>query len=274
MTRYALFSGFLDCLCTLFAILSLWHSFYERLEVDVFIPDFEGGHRRVFGHMLPVRLDRCANCFLSVSRPRTCRASRDFDTGGQPFKVPFPGSRERFVKVVDVKNQVALRCGEAAEVHDVAIAARLHAKPGRGGSRQIKSHYGRGAAQKSEGRFAHSAIANREQLRNSLRIRIHQKLDRIRSIRRRFPDRMTLAGYFSAQCAAHLQPRFGRSTSQSTNIRTTHSRSHFRTRGRTIDCDRKTIFFAPREIDDQLSVADFLVRATSIVSDWPKDRLL
>src|SRR5262249_16348788 len=55
---------------------------------------------------------------------------------------------------------------------------------------------------------------------------------------------MTLAGYFSAQCAAHLQPRFGRSTSQSTNIRTTHSRSHFRTRGRTVDCDRKTIFFA------------------------------
>src|SRR5262245_18280725 len=50
MTLYALFSGFLDGLSNLFAILSLWHSFYERLEVDAFIPDFECGQRRVFGH--------------------------------------------------------------------------------------------------------------------------------------------------------------------------------------------------------------------------------
>src|SRR5262245_4895165 len=245
MTRYALFLRLRDGLCTLFAILSLWHSLYERFEVDVFIPDLQRGHHCVFGHMLSVGLNSCANGSLAVFRSRTRRASRDFDTGGQPFKVPFPRSWERFVKVVDVKNQVALRRGEAAEVHDVAIAARLHAKPGPGGLRQIKSHYGRGAAQESEGRFAHSSIANREQLRNSPRIRIHQNLDRIRSIQGRFPDRMTLARHLSAHGAARLQPRFERSTSQSANIRTTHSRSHFRTCGWTGDCDRRRICFTP-----------------------------
>src|SRR6266850_623940 len=162
MTRYALFSGLCDGLCTLFAILSLRHSLYERVEVDVFIPDLKRRHRRIFGHMLPVRLNRYANGSLAVFRPRTCRASRDLDTGGQPFKVPFPRSRERFVKVVDVKNQVALGRCESTEVHDVAITARLHAKPGRGRLRQIESHYRCSAAQESEGRLAHSRIPNGE----------------------------------------------------------------------------------------------------------------
>src|SRR5262249_41594295 len=89
--------------------------------------------------MLPVGFDRCANGSLAIFRPGTCRASRDFNTGGQPFKVPFPRSRERFVEIVDVENQVSLGRRESAEVHDVAITARLHAKLGRGGLRQSKA---------------------------------------------------------------------------------------------------------------------------------------
>src|SRR5262249_321925 len=225
----------LDGLCTLFAVLSLRHSLYERFEVNVFIPDLERGHRCIFRHMLPVGLNRCANGSLAVFRPGTCRASRDLNTGGQPFKVLFPRSWGGFGEVVDVENEVSLGRRESAEVHDVAITTRLHAKPGRRGLRQIKSHYRGGAAQESEGRFAHSRIPNREQLGNSPLVRVNQKLNRIRSIRRRFPDTMTLAGSFTAQCAARLQPRFRRSTSQSANISSTHSPSHFRTHGRTVD---------------------------------------
>src|SRR5262249_45776581 len=94
MTRYTLFFGFLDGPCSLFRVLSLRHSLYERFEVNVFIPDLERGHRCIFRHMLPVGLNRCANGSLAVFRPGTCRASRDLNTGGQPFKVPFPRSWE------------------------------------------------------------------------------------------------------------------------------------------------------------------------------------
>ena len=42
------------------------------------------------------------------------------------------GRRQGLVEIVDVEEDVALRRGEAAEVHQVSVAAGLHAKSGCG----------------------------------------------------------------------------------------------------------------------------------------------
>ena len=46
------------------------------------------------------------------------------------------GAGQRLVEVVDVEDDVALRRGEAAEVQQMRVAARLHAQPGCRGGRE------------------------------------------------------------------------------------------------------------------------------------------
>ncbi len=60
-------------------------------------------------------------------------AGGDDNAGRQSLDVPLPGSGQRFIEVVDVEENVALRRGEAAEIHQVSVATGLHAKSGRRG---------------------------------------------------------------------------------------------------------------------------------------------
>ena len=53
----------------------------------------------------------------------------DLDAGCQALDVPFPGSGERLIEVVDIKDQLTFRRGEPAEVRQVRIAAQLHMQP-------------------------------------------------------------------------------------------------------------------------------------------------
>nr|GFD53734.1 hypothetical protein [Tanacetum cinerariifolium] len=47
----------------------------------------------------------------------------------QALEVPLPGAGVRLVEVIDAEQQVALGCGEAAEVHQVAVAADRRDQP-------------------------------------------------------------------------------------------------------------------------------------------------
>ncbi len=55
-------------------------------------------------------------------------ARGDDDAGRKSLDVPLPGSGQGFVEIVDVEKDVALRRGEAAEIHEVGVAAGLHPK--------------------------------------------------------------------------------------------------------------------------------------------------
>ena len=54
--------------------------------------------------------------------------SRDDNAGRESLNVPLPRRRQCFIEIVDVEEDVALRRGETAEVHQVSVAARLNAK--------------------------------------------------------------------------------------------------------------------------------------------------
>ena len=59
---------------------------------------------------------------------------RDHDARREPLEIPLEWGRQRLVEVVDVEDDVALRRREAAEVHQVRVAAGLHADPAASGS--------------------------------------------------------------------------------------------------------------------------------------------
>src|SRR5208282_1730808 len=122
------------------AVPGLRNSIQKLLEIDSLIPHLERRHCRTLAHMLAVGANRRSNSVLPIPGSNAGGAPRDFDTHGQALDVPFPGSRDRFVEIDDIENQVALRRCERSEVHYVAVAARLDAKSGPGSLGQIECH--------------------------------------------------------------------------------------------------------------------------------------
>ena len=94
-------------------------------------------------------------------------AGGDDDAGRQALDVPLPGSGQSFIEIVDVEEDVALRRGEAAEIHKVSVAAGLHAKSGRRGRREIGRHERGRPAIEGERRLGHAGEADRDQLLDS-----------------------------------------------------------------------------------------------------------
>jgi hypothetical protein len=105
----------------------------------------------------------------------------------QPLEIPLPRCRQRLVEVVDVKNDPPLRRSEPAEVHQMAIAARLHVDAGRRRVRKIRRHDGRGAAVERERRLHHPPVSERQKLRHPPPGRRHEQIDRIAPASRRLP---------------------------------------------------------------------------------------
>jgi hypothetical protein len=116
--------------------------------------------------------------------------SRDDNAGRQPLNVPLPGRRQGFVEIVDVEEDVALGRRETAEIHQVSVAAGLHAKSGRRGRREIGRHDRGGAAIEGERRLGHAGEAQRDQFGDAAFVSLVQKLDRIASILGRLPTAM------------------------------------------------------------------------------------
>src|SRR5271165_6109680 len=85
-------------------------------------------HLRVgeLGHPLAIR-SRCrAHRIVRDGFGKTTVPGRQHEAGAQTLDVPFPWTREGLVEVVDVENQDSFGRGEATEVCQVTIAARLN----------------------------------------------------------------------------------------------------------------------------------------------------
>src|SRR5262249_48276066 len=85
-------------------------------ELETRVPDFEDSHIGEFEHVLAVRPNTSQSCFTLISLAKSIGTRREYETGGEPFEIPFPGARKSLIEVVDIKNQPALGRGEAAEV--------------------------------------------------------------------------------------------------------------------------------------------------------------
>ena len=91
-------------------------------------------------------------------------AAGDRDARGQALDVPFPGSRQALVEVVEVEDQPPIRRGEYAVVGEVRIAAQLRARAADRRVGEVGGHDRRRAAEEREGRAQHAAVADRHEL--------------------------------------------------------------------------------------------------------------
>ena len=135
--------------------------------------------------------------------------SRDDNAGREPLNVPLPGGRQSFVEIVDVEEDVALRRCETAEIHQMSVAAGLHAKSGRGRRGQIGRHDCGRAAIEGERRLDHTGEAQRDQFGDAAFVSLAQKLDRIAPTLGRSPTAMRGARRRVAQRLARGAPLVG-----------------------------------------------------------------
>ena len=104
-----------------------------------------------------------------------------------------------FVEVVDVEDHAPLRGGEAAEVQQVAVAARLNVNTAGTDAGQVRSHHRGGAAIEREWRLKHAPVADRDELRQPPLARLDENLDRVGAPGMRLPLRVRAARSFLAQ---------------------------------------------------------------------------
>src|SRR3974390_3065017 len=104
----------------------------ERCEIERGVPGVE--HRRpgVLGHVLAVA-PRGPPCRLAaIGGVEPVGPAGGDKARNQALDVPLPRRDRRFIEVVDVEDELALGCGEAAEIQQMAVAARLYIDPGNG----------------------------------------------------------------------------------------------------------------------------------------------
>ncbi len=171
----------------------------QLVHVHVRVPDIQVGHRGEVAHRLAVAGDGGHDDLTALLAGESVAPGRDFQAGGQPLDVPFPGAGQRLVEVVDVEHQAALGRSEDAEVGQVRVTAGLHGQPGDRRAGQVAGHRQRRAAVVGERGHHHPAPAHRHQLGHTRLRLFFQQRDRVGPVRWRVKLRM--AG------ARHLGPR-------------------------------------------------------------------
>ena len=141
------------------------HGFESREHVSLVeprVPDIDRTSVRERMHRLAVAAGRRAHRRAPVARPKPAVPARDLDACRKPLDVPLERAGQRFVEVVDVENQAAVRRSEASEVREVGVPAELHTKSRRGHEREVRCHHSRSAPVERESRFAHALVPDRE----------------------------------------------------------------------------------------------------------------
>src|SRR5207248_1590570 len=94
-------------------------------------------------------------------------AAGDLEARREPLHVPLERTRQRFVEVVEVEDELALRGGVAADVREVGVAAELRLQTRSRGRREVVGHHGRCTAVERERGDEHPAVAQRNKLRDT-----------------------------------------------------------------------------------------------------------
>ena len=204
--RQAFPARLLDSLPHALHFRSGWHNLQNAVEVDAIVPDIQRAHRSIVGHSFTVGAHSVRCRLRRVAVEEVEMAGGDDDAGRESLYIPLPGSRQGFVEIVDVEENVALRRGEAAEIHQVSIATGLDAKSGGRGRRQIGRHDRGRAAIEGERRLGHATEADRNQFWDAAFVGLAQKLDRIAPILGRLPAAMRGARRRVAQRLARGAP--------------------------------------------------------------------
>jgi hypothetical protein len=121
----------------------------EILGLEARVPDLQRPHLAELGEV---------GAIGTYARERTVPAiclaevqpTSDDEACGEALDVPLPRGRERLVEVVDVEDDAALGRREAAKVHQMSVAASLHAETRHRRAREIHRHVERRASVEGE----------------------------------------------------------------------------------------------------------------------------
>ncbi len=192
-------AGLLDHLLPDLSRLGIRRVLDQGLHVQTLVPDVQRAPFRALAHVLPVRAHARDGRLPGLRIGAAVVAGRHGKARPEALDIPLPRRRQRFVEVVDVQNQVALRRGEDAEVQQMAVAARLYSQAGAGERGQVVSHQARRAAQEGERAAQHPPITDGDQIRHAIPIGLFQHADRVASLGRRLPGGVALARQLLAQ---------------------------------------------------------------------------
>ena len=132
----------------------------------------------------------------------------DNQAGRQALDVPLPWRRQSFVEIIDVEENVALWSSETAEIHEVSVAAGLHADPGCRGRSQIGGHQGGRAPIEGEGRLGHSPETDRDQPRDAPFVGLSEEINGVASFIGRLPAAVSRPRRGVAQRPSRGSPLF------------------------------------------------------------------
>ena len=159
----------------------------DLINVDAPVPDVEVAERRQLADVLAICTDGDPCDLRAVGVVESAVPAPDLEAGCKSLNIPFPRTGQRLVEVVYVGDLGAVRRGIGAEVREVRIAAGLNPDAGVRRRCEVGSHDGRGTAIEGERRNQHPAVAQRNELGNTVVPLLLQDIDRVWPIGRRRP---------------------------------------------------------------------------------------
>ena len=101
----------------------------QLLGVDAHVPELEIVRSRSLAHRRAVPGgSRHRHLALRVA-VHPVLTGGEHEAGREAFQVPFPGTREGFVEVVDIEEECAVGCAEQTEIGEMGVAAELGVDP-------------------------------------------------------------------------------------------------------------------------------------------------
>ena len=169
------------------------------VHVDSRVPDIQCPRVAIPRDPLAIRTHASQRGIALVGGGESVRPRSEREARREPLDIPFPRARQRLVEIVDVEDLPPFRGGEAAEVHEVAIAAGLHADARVRRAGKVGGHVERRAPIERERRHRHAPAADRDQLGDPPLARRDHQVDRIRSVTRCLPLAVLIARHAIAQ---------------------------------------------------------------------------
>src|SRR5262249_3278410 len=113
-----------------FLVHSVVNQVNQILDVDTSVPPFERQHLRKFIDVLAISRHTLKGGIFGILFRKFVVAPRDYKASRESFHIPFPGSRQCFIEIVDVEDDAPFGSSKSSEVHQMAISTGLDSNSG------------------------------------------------------------------------------------------------------------------------------------------------
>lgn len=103
----------------------------------------------------------------------------DLKAHHKTFQIPFPWTRVRLIKIIDVEDEPALWGPEYPKIGEVRVPAQLDRNSRIGGVLQIGCHHSGSATKEGKLRRDHAPVSDRDELRDPGQRLLCEQCDRI-----------------------------------------------------------------------------------------------